>query len=76
MPVEAVDTTGCGDAFTGAMALRLAAGDALADAARYAVGVGAFAATRPGAQSSYPTPEELTAFLQRVGLHHRTDRQA
>jgi ribokinase len=66
VPVEAVDTTGCGDAFTGAVALRLAAGDTLADAARYAVGVGAFAATRPGAQSSYPTREELTAFLGRA----------
>ena len=66
VPVQAVDTTGCGDAFTGATALRLAAGDTLADAARYAVGVGAFAATRPGAQSSYPTPEELAAFLERA----------
>jgi ribokinase len=61
--VEAVDTTGCGDAFMGAVALRLAAGDSLADAARFAVGVGAFAATRAGAQASYPTPSELAAFL-------------
>jgi ribokinase len=61
--VDAVDTTGCGDAFMGAVALRLAAGDALGDAARYAVGVGAFAATREGAQASYPTPSELREFL-------------
>ncbi|MFZ7088972.1 ribokinase [Curtobacterium sp. RRHDQ10] len=61
--VQAVDTTGCGDAFMGAVALRLAAGDALVDAARFAVGVGAFAATRPGAQASYPAPAELSEFL-------------
>jgi ribokinase len=64
VPVDAVDTTGCGDAFMGAVALRLAAGDDLGTAARFAVGVGAFAATRPGAQASYPTPSELAAFLQ------------
>ncbi|RKR75664.1 ribokinase [Frondihabitans australicus] len=60
--VTAVDTTGCGDAFMGALALRLASGDGLADAARFAVRVASFAATRVGAQSSYPTPEELAAF--------------
>jgi ribokinase len=60
--VEAVDTTGCGDAFMGAVALRLAAGDALVDAAQFAVRVGAFAATRHGAQASYPTATELAAF--------------
>lgn len=61
--VDAVDTTGCGDAFMGALALRLAAGDHLAVAAGYAATVGSFAATRAGAQASYPTPEELAAFL-------------
>ncbi|MCS0646730.1 MULTISPECIES: ribokinase [Curtobacterium] len=62
--VEPVDTTGCGDAFMGAVALRLAAGDTLVDAARFAVGVGAYAATKPGAQASYPTAAELEAFLR------------
>ncbi|PZE27395.1 ribokinase [Curtobacterium sp. MCBD17_028] len=61
--VDPVDTTGCGDAFTGALAMRLAAGDDLVTAARFAVVVGAFAATRLGAQSSYPTIEEFDAFL-------------
>ncbi|MFG2137531.1 ribokinase [Streptomyces sp. NPDC048650] len=60
--VTPVDTTGAGDAFTGALATRLARGDALPDAARYAVRVGAAAVTRPGAQPSYPTPAELEAF--------------
>lgn len=59
VPVQAVDTTGSGDAFTGALAMRLAAGEGLPDAARFAARVGAFAATRHGAQRSYPTPDEL-----------------
>lgn len=48
--VDPVDTTGSGDAFLAAVAVRLAAGDALADAARHAVRVGAFAVTVAGAQ--------------------------
>ncbi|MWA01010.1 ribokinase [Actinomadura sp. LD22] len=57
--VEAVDTTGAGDAFTAALCLRLARGDSLPDAARYAARVGAAAVRRPGAQTSYPAPDEL-----------------
>ncbi|MFE3202613.1 ribokinase [Embleya sp. NPDC059237] len=57
--VTAVDTTGAGDAFTGALAWRLAAGDDLPAATRYAVRAGAAAVRRAGAQSSYPTPDEL-----------------
>ena len=57
--VSAVDTTGCGDAFTAASAARLATGDSLADAARFAARAGALAATREGAQSSYPVLREL-----------------
>ena len=60
--VEAVDSTGAGDAFTGALAWRLGAGDDLGTAGRFAVRVGAASVTRHGAQSSYPTPEELAAF--------------
>jgi ribokinase len=56
---EAVDTTGAGDAFTAALCLRLARGDTLRDAARYATRVGAAAVRKRGAQSSYPRPDEL-----------------
>lgn len=52
--VDAVDTVGAGDAFTGALCHRLIEGDSLADAARFAARVGAFAVTCPGAQPSYP----------------------
>jgi ribokinase len=57
--VEVVDTTGAGDAFTGALSLRLARGDDLATAARLAARVGAAAVTRPGAQSSFPSLDDL-----------------
>lgn len=57
--VAAVDTTGCGDAFTAATAARLAAGDSLAEAATFAARAGALAATREGAQSSYSALLEL-----------------
>lgn len=57
--VTAVDTTGAGDAFTGALAAALADGADLTDAAAYAVRVAAHSVTRKGAQPSYPTATEL-----------------
>ena len=57
--VTAVDTTGCGDAFTAATAAKLAAGAPLVEAARFAARAGALAATREGAQSSYSALLEL-----------------
>ncbi|GAA2111260.1 ribokinase [Microlunatus panaciterrae] len=59
VPVTAVDTTGCGDAFMGAIAHRLAAGATLVDAAHFAGRASALAATAPGAQSSYATFAQL-----------------
>ncbi|MFE9902540.1 ribokinase [Streptomyces achromogenes] len=59
--VDAVDTTGAGDAFTAALAWRLGAGAGLAEAAAYAARVGAAAVTRRGAQESYPTAAEVEA---------------
>ena len=57
--VEVVDTTGCGDAFAGALIASLAAGDELPAAVGTAVRVGAYAATGKGAQPSYPTSQQL-----------------
>ena len=59
--VDAVDTTGAGNAFTAALAWRLGTGASLAQAAGYAARVGAAAVTKPGAQESYPTAEEVRA---------------
>src|SRR5690606_10522332 len=63
LKVEVVDTTGAGDAFCGAVAARLLAGDALPEAVRFGVVAGALSATKPGAQSSIPTASEITRAL-------------
>lgn len=57
--VEAVDSTGAGDAFTGALAARLLAGDDLVTSVRHAVRVGAYAVQHRGAQPSYPTLQDV-----------------
>ena len=57
--VAAVDTTGAGDAFVGALAVELAAGRDLRAAVTRATDVAAVAVGRRGAQASYPTLEEL-----------------
>lgn len=57
--VTAVDTTGAGDAFAGALAARLAAGDSLVVAAGFAARVAATSVTKPGAQPSYPLAAEV-----------------
>ena len=62
--VHAVDTTGAGDAFTGAVAVRLAAGDALADAAAFASVAAALATTRKGTQAAYPEAADVERRLR------------
>ena len=63
--VDAVDTTGAGDAFTGGLAARLAAGDALAKAAAFASVGAALAATKKGTQAAYPDAAAVNAKLSR-----------
>ncbi len=57
--VQVVDTTGAGDAFTGALAAALSRGEPLADAARWGVRAGAWSVSRPGAQASYARDADL-----------------
>ena len=64
-PVVAVDTTAAGDAFVGALALSLLRGADLVAAARLGSAAGAAAVTRPGAQSSLPTPADVQALLDK-----------
>ena len=61
--VTAVDTVGAGDAFTAALTVALVEGQEPLDALRFACAAGAAAATRPGAQPSLPTREEVEALL-------------
>ncbi|MBM7646640.1 ribokinase [Scopulibacillus daqui] len=61
--VNAVDTTGAGDSFNGALAVQIAKGASLEDAVRYANAVGALSVTKFGAQSGMPTADEVHHFL-------------
>lgn len=63
--VTAVDTTGAGDVFNGALAVALAERRPLAEACRFAVAAAAISVTRPGAQAAAPDRREVEAFLQR-----------
>jgi ribokinase len=61
--VSAVDTTGAGDTFSGALATRIAAGDHLQAAAAFAVAAGACAVRAQGARSGMPMEAEVRALL-------------
>jgi ribokinase len=63
--VEAVDPTGAGDAFCGAVAQGLSASMGLEESVRRAVVAGAVATTRPGAQSAMPTAAEVEDLIDR-----------
>ncbi len=62
--VHAVDTTAAGDAFTAAVAVKMAQGENLLDAAVFANQVSSIVVTRKGAQSSIPALEEVETYLQ------------
>ncbi|AUN33340.1 ribokinase [Niveispirillum cyanobacteriorum] len=61
--VLAVDTTGAGDCFVGSLSARLAAGDDLATAMRYANVAASIACTRVGTGTAMPVAEEVQAAL-------------
>jgi ribokinase len=60
---DVVDTTGAGDCFVGALSARLAAGETVAQASRYASAAASCAVERLGAGPSMPTAEEVAARL-------------
>jgi ribokinase len=62
-PVEAVDTTGCGDTFCGVFAAMLAGGSSVADAAALAQKAAAITATRVGAFAALPSRAELSSVV-------------
>jgi ribokinase len=61
--VDAVDGTGAGDAFTACLLVSLLEGRERGDALRRACAAGALAASRPGAQPSLPTADEVDAIV-------------
>ncbi|CEI31876.1 ribokinase [Propionibacterium freudenreichii] len=64
-PVQAIDTTGAGDAFMGTLMAAIAAEVPLGEGAALASAFAAVAVTRRGAQASYPGQPELQEFLAR-----------
>lgn len=61
--VDIVDTTGAGDAFTGALAVAIATGQDLPAAAKFANAAGALACTKLGAQEAMPTSDEIRMLM-------------
>jgi ribokinase len=61
--VTAVDTTGAGDCFVGALAAQLAQGAPLRDALRYANVAASISVQRMGAAPSMPTADEVEAAI-------------
>jgi ribokinase len=61
--VEAMDTTAAGDAFCGVLAVALASGHTLPEAAQRASAAGALAATVMGALPSLPRADEIDRLL-------------
>ncbi len=61
--VKVVDTTAAGDSYVAALAVALSWGESLEAAARFAARVSDVVVTRPGAQTSIPSPEELEALV-------------
>ena len=63
-PVQAVDTTGAGDAFNAGLAVGLAAGATLDQAMPLASAAAALACTKTGAQDALPDRAAVEAFLR------------
>ncbi len=61
--VKAVDSTGAGDVFNGTLAVAVAEGRSLLEAAHFASAAAAFSVTRMGAQASIPTRKQIERML-------------
>jgi ribokinase len=74
LPVKAVDATGAGDAFAAAIAVCIARGEDLPNAARFATAASAAKTTKLGAQAGLPRPEEVRRLLAGRGAAGITPR--
>ncbi|MHA1606110.1 MAG: ribokinase [Candidatus Freyarchaeota archaeon] len=66
--VKAVDTTGAGDAFSGALAVALAEGKNVDDSVRFANVAAAISTTKLGAQEALPERGEVEEALKLLGF--------
>jgi ribokinase len=71
--VKAVDTTGAGDCFVGAVAALLAGGSSIGDAITYANAAASICVQRMGSAPSMPTEEEVKAALSASRPGERRD---
>ena len=71
--VRAVDTTGAGDCFVGAVAAQLAGGKSIGDALGYANTAASICVQRIGAAPSMPTAKEVEAVLSSSRPRERGD---
>lgn len=67
LEVEAVDATGAGDAFSGALATAVAEGKEFFDAVEFANAAAALSVTKIGTAPAMPTREEIDAFQAEQG---------
>lgn len=67
LPVETVDATAAGDAFSGGLVAATLEGADLVEACRFATAVAAAAVTRAGAMASLPNRDEVTYRLRPRG---------
>lgn len=65
-PIEAIDTTGAGDAFHGAFALGIAFGKEFADNLKFSSAVAALTCTKAGARTALPRLAEVEYFLSTI----------
>ncbi len=65
-PIQAVDTTGAGDAFVGSFAIAFAEGKSIKESIRCGNAAGALASTKSGAQPSMPSRDDLNKMLQTI----------
>jgi sulfofructose kinase len=66
LPVQVVDTTGCGDVFHGAYAACIARGEPVEQAMRVAAVAAALKATRLGGRAGIPSRATVEQFLDRL----------
>jgi len=73
--VDAVDATAAGDAFTGSLAVGLAHGKKLGDAALFANHVAALSVMKMGAQSSMPDAGQVENFIKQKSAQGVNDEK-
>lgn len=66
--VDAIDTTGAGDAFNGVLAASLSAGIPISEAIENSVAAGTLTTLAPGARAKMPSKAKVEEFLRRSNL--------